>query len=78
MRGKGFALLSFATTKAKEHIVVYCPGINPKGNSFDAILRHNLPVNLPKVALSTINKAGLEMRKIHCVCMIISAFSFAY
>ena len=27
--GKGFVFLFVATTKAKEHIVVYCPGIFP-------------------------------------------------
>jgi hypothetical protein len=72
-RGKGFALFSFATTKAKEHIVVYCPGINTKENSFDANLRHTLLVNLPKGVLSTINKAGLALRKFHCVCMLVSS-----
>ncbi len=61
-RGKGFALLSFATTKAREHIAVYCPGINTKEDSFDASLRHTLLVHLPKGVLSTINKAGLALR----------------
>ncbi len=76
MRGKGFVLLSSATTKAKEHIVVYCPGLNPKEDSFDANLRHTLLVNLPKGILSTIKKAGLALRKFDCVYMIVSAFSF--
>ena len=75
-RGKGFALLSGATTKAKEHLVVYCPGLRAEGDSFDAKLRHTLLVNLPKGLLSTINKAGLALRKFDCVCMIVSFFLF--
>ena len=34
-RGKGFLLLSTAITKAKEHIVVYCPGIRPNESISD-------------------------------------------
>ena len=71
-RGKGFALLSFATTKAGERIAVYCPGINTKEDSFDASLRHTLLVNLPKGVLSTIKKVGLALPRFHCVCMIVS------
>ena len=41
-RGKVFVLLYVATTKAKEHIVVYCPGILLNENSSDASLRHTL------------------------------------
>ena len=62
-RGKGFVLLSVASTKAKEHIAVYCPGILPSENSSDANLRHTLLINLPRGILSTISKAGLAMRK---------------
>jgi hypothetical protein len=68
-RGKGFPPLSFATPKGKDHIAVYCPGINPKEDNFDVNLRQTLLVNLPKGVLSAINNARLSLRKIHCVCM---------
>jgi hypothetical protein len=68
-RGKGFVLLSVATTKAKEHIAVYCPGILPNENSCDANLRHTLLINLPRGILSTISKAGLAMRKCYLLCV---------
>jgi hypothetical protein len=77
-RGKGYALLCAATTKAKEHLDVYCPELNPKADNFDANLRHTLLVNLPKGVLSTISKVGLALRKFDCICMILSPFSFSY
>jgi hypothetical protein len=73
-RGKGYALLSVATTKAKEHLDVFCPGLNPKADNFDANLRHILLVNMPKGVLSTISKVGLALRKFDCVCMIVHFF----
>ena len=63
-RGKGFLLLSTAITKAKEHIVVYCPGIVPKDSISDANLRHTLLINLSPKALSTMSKQGIAMRKL--------------
>ena len=75
-RGKGYVLLPAATTKAKEHLVVYCPGLNPKADYFDANFRHTLLVKLPKGVLSNISKARLALRKFACVCMIVSAIFF--
>jgi hypothetical protein len=60
-----YVLLSFATTKAKEHIVVYCPGILSNENSSDANPRHTLVINLPRGVLSTISKVGLALRKLY-------------
>jgi hypothetical protein len=76
-QGRGFVLLSFVTTKAKEHIGVYCPGLNPIVDRLETNLRHTLLVSLPKGVISTINKVGLVLRKIDYVCMI-DCFSFFF
>ncbi len=70
-RGKGFLLLSTAITKAKEHIVVYCPGIVPKDDVSDANLMHTLLINLSLKAVSTMSKQGIAMRNatnLACYC----------
>ncbi len=66
-------IMSTAITKAKEHLVVYCPGILPNGNICDANLRHTLLINLSQKAGSTKSKQGIAMRKLTnlaCYCSI--------
>jgi hypothetical protein len=62
-RGKGFVVLSTATSKAREHIVVYCPGILPKENISDANLRHTLLINMSENQVSSMSKHGMALRK---------------
>ena len=63
-RGKGFLLMSTAITKAKEHIVLYCPGNLPNESLCDANLRHYLLINLSQKVVSTMSKQGIAMRKL--------------
>jgi hypothetical protein len=62
-RGKGFVVLSTATTKAREHIAVYCPGILPKENIADANLRHTLLITMTEKQVSSMSKQGIALRK---------------
>jgi len=69
-RGKGFVLLSTATSKAREHIAVYCPGIVPKESNADAELRHTLLINMTEKQISSMSKMGVALRKFSCLAFI--------
>ncbi len=62
-RGKGFVVLSTATTKAREHIAVYCQGILHKENIVDANLKHTSLITMTKEQVSSMSKQGIALRK---------------
>jgi hypothetical protein len=64
-RGKSFQVYATATTKAKEHIAIYCPEITNSTSSSDASLRHTLLINMPEKTVLSFSKVGQAMRKFH-------------
>ena len=56
-------ILSTTTSKAREHIVVYCSGILPKENISDANLRHTLLITMTEKQVSSMSKQGIALRK---------------
>lgn len=62
-RGKNFVVNLNCITKAKEHIVVYCPEIRPEVNSADAKLRHTLLISMSDKQVESLSAYGKSLRE---------------
>jgi hypothetical protein len=73
-RGKSFQLVPGAITKAKKHIVVYCPEIRPDVNNAHANLRHTLLINMSTKHAASMSKKAQILRKLRFPKMTLPAY----